>query len=416
MRIIKTAAAAVYFEGRLWVAACSLRGSLPAAGMLLTSVLYLLGPVDFIPARVPYFGHVDEVGITTGSILGARLLLPPEAFLNVIGDASDGSSPLVPSALQLMTWLIMRRRLVRVRDHSRGLFRRLHSRNAGAPYGGNAGGRVFALLGYRKWWQLRSGLSRPRSETDGLIVVGGAPRSGTTLLRTMLGRHPMIATCPESTVFLSRISAPEDIATRLGWDASEIRDWQRKSRSQVEFIERFHEAILTRTGKAVWLEKTPRNIGRFRFVRSHFPRAKLIHIIRDGRDVVCSLRRTPFARLDHAAPDSPKAAMRCAVQWRKLVEAGTRLRHYSNYYELRYEDLVRDPEQQMRSLLSFVGLPWDPAILRSDPREKPDEYEARATDAIFSSSPGRWQRDLSAIDKRVLAALIGPTLTRLGYS
>jgi protein-tyrosine sulfotransferase len=166
------------------------------------------------------------------------------------------------------------------------------------------------------WWSLRSPFARPQSDVRSVIVIGGAARSGTTLLRTILGRHPLIASGSETTVFLYRVSSPDWIADRFGWETALIERWQRDSRSQMEFIERFYHAILEQSGKAIWVEKTPRNVWRFPFIRRRFPLAKLVHIIRDGRDVVCSQRHHPYAKLDHALWHSTAAARRCAVQWR----------------------------------------------------------------------------------------------------
>jgi len=243
------------------------------------------------------------------------------------------------------------------------------------------------------------------------------------LLRTLLGRHPMIAATPETTVFLRRVSSPEDLATRLGWDAALITQWQRKSRSQVEFIERVHRAILERSGKAVWVEKTPKNAERFGFVRRHIPCAKLVHIVRDGRDVVCSLRQTPFAKLDHAPSESVAAAQRCAVQWRAVVQAAQRFRRDPRYYELRYEDLVRDPEATLRPLLEFLGLPWCDCVLVPSGQPAADTPgidvdtpgAIKAAGAIFDSSIDRWRQDLTYADTRALHLLIGPLLVELGY-
>jgi hypothetical protein len=370
----------------------------------------MLGPWDIIPAHVRYVGHLDEVSIVVAGLLTARVCLAPDLVMAAFGGATDATA-----SGFLIACLRTRRRAIRLVDHTRFCLRRVGARLARALRQRRAGTILFEALGYRIWWRLRSVGRRAVSESDALVVVGGSPRSGTTLLRTMLGRHSMIVSSPETTVFLPRVTSPDDLAERLGWDAREIATWQRESRSQTEFIIRFQTAMLERSGKAVWLEKTPRNVSRFRFVRRHFPRAKLIHIVRDGRDVVCSLRRTPFARLDHAAPDSVAAAIRCAVQWRGFVEAGLRMRGDPGYHELRYEDLVTYPERTLRALLAFLGLPWEETVLsgRSDIGATPDAVAAGG--AIFDSSFGRWRHDLSTEDRRALGVLIGATLVELGY-
>lgn len=270
-------------------------------------------------------------------------------------------------------------------------------------------------LGYRGRWIVQAPLARHRSAQDGLVVIGGAPRSGTTLLRTLLGRHPAIASLPETTVFLRRISPPAEIARRLGWPAAEIAHWQRSSRSQVAFIERLAAEVRARSGKPVWAEKTPLNVLRFGFARRAFPRAKLVHILRDGRDVACSLRHKPFAKLDGAAWDSPAAALRCGVQWRACVRAGLSHRGDPGYWELRYEDLVRRPEPVLRALLGFLELPWSDRLLVAA-ETGADADARRAAGPVAADAIGRWRGELSAAQCAALEPLIGPLLETLGYA
>jgi hypothetical protein len=275
--------------------------------------------------------------------------------------------------------------------------------------------RLFALLGYRLWWLARSPWGHAASDLP-LVAIGGAPRSGTTLLRTILGRHPMMTAGPETTVFLQRVSSPADLAERLGWEASVIEAMQWRSRSQAEFIERFAATALQRSGKSVWVEKTPHNVLRFGFIRRHFPRAKLVHLVRDGRDVICSLRREPFSKIGNVPWDSQQAALSCARQWRAAILAGSRFRRDPACHELRYEDLVQNPEPTLRALLTFLDLPWDEALLRpAAVAPSTDPHEFKAASAIETASIGRWRNDLDAAALRALEPLIGPLLRDLGY-
>jgi protein-tyrosine sulfotransferase len=232
------------------------------------------------------------------------------------------------------------------------------------------------LLGYRRRWQLWSLLSIAVPRVDSApIVIGGCHRSGTTLLRVLLGRHPQIAAGPESTVFLERISSPRDIAALFGFEPQMIADWQKQSRSQIAFIEKFQSAVLAATGKAVWADKTPGNVTRFAFVRRHFPNARLVHIVRDGRDVVCSFRRQRWPK--PCGEQSSLAEMRrCGEYWASYVAAGRRFAADPRYFELRYEDLVRDPEAVLRELLRFLNLPWSDELLVCESPGRPSVCQA----------------------------------------
>jgi protein-tyrosine sulfotransferase len=414
------------FEVSLMAAACRSPACAPSLVPVLASVGYLILPNDLIPDRIPVFGYLDDAVVLACGLIVARLLLPPELVvavaervvpspLEVNGPHANRGHLALLQARQLVWWLIARRRLVRLKDHIPAFVRRTRLRLAKASRQRTLRDFAFYALGFRLWWRIQSPFARRISEAGSLVVIGGSPRSGTTLLRRLLGRHSMIVSGPETTVFLRRISRVKDIGERLGWDPAEIEGWQRESRSQMEFIELFQRAMLERSGKLIWAEKTPRNAGRFRFVRRHFPKAKLVHIIRDGRDVVCSLRQTPFARIDHAPPAGVKAAVRCAVQWQTLVEAGLRLRGDPGYYEIRYENLVREPERELRALVAFLGLPWEDQILEAALIDSEEVDENAAHSEIFGSSVGRWQRDLSPEDCQALQLLIGPTLIKLEY-
>ncbi len=400
-------------------------GCAPAKAALLVGFGYLATPWDLIPDRIPVIGHLDEVGFVVAGLTAARLLVPPNLEREIARrtgyrghhqSVTRGMCPILAwrSAL-LVAWFIYRRRLRRLTLRISNAGRRSRARIGAALAARSMADGLFALLGYRMWWRLRAPFARRRSDGRSLIVIGGAARSGTTLLRNILGRHPMIATGAETTVFLRRISAPADIGQRLGWNAAEIASWQRNSRSQAEFIERVQRAVRERSGKACWAEKTPANVQRFGYVRRCFPRARLVHIVRDGRDAVCSLRRTPFAKLDHAPYDSVAAARRCAVQWRASVQAGLRFRHDPAYYEVHYEALVSDPERTLRGLLQFLHLPWDDSLLQPVPGGTIAD-EIAASGEVFGSSIARWRGDLTRADQRALRPLIGPLLIELGYA
>lgn len=396
-----------------WVAfACfSPRCLLPKVAVLL-GISYMFGPWDLIPNRLPIVGHVDEIGFVLGGLVVARFLAVRE-FGGRLPVRTGGPSG-IRSDLWA-AWLDLRRRISRAPRRVPAEFTRMRQHLRSAREQRSFASVCFSLCGYRLWWLLHTPFARARSDMDKIVVIGGSPRSGTTLLRSVLGRHPLICSGPETTVFLHRVSSPADIGERMGWPAEEIEMWQCRSRSQMEFIERFAKAAMAREDKPIWAEKTPHNVGRFGFVRRRFPRAKLVHIVRDGRDVICSLRRESFSKLDDAAPESAAAARRCAMQWRWAVTAGLRHRGDPLYHELRYEDLVRDPEPTLRRLMVFLDVPWNDRLLQADASRSRDAHEAKAASRISSTSIQRWEQELSADDIAATSLLLNPLLRSLGY-
>jgi len=225
----------------------------------------------------------------------------------------------------------------------------------------------------------------------------------------MLNRHPDVSCGPESTVFLERITGPVELGARVGFPSSEIEAWQRRSRSQAEFIDLFQAACLARAGKRIWADKTPENICRLSFVWRHFPAARFVHVIRDGRDVACSLRRQSWMKLGER--DALATLVRCGEYWLDRVTIRRSVKGDPRYIELRYEELVREPEKALRPVLKFLGLDWSERIVSSDAEAGIDPTAGPA----FTSSIGRWRKELSAVEIDVLQPVIGEMLTELGY-
>jgi hypothetical protein len=266
--------------------------------------------------------------------------------------------------------------------------------------------------------------------TESPIVIGGCGRSGTTLMRVILDSHSQIACGPESNVFPSpnRLNpgsvGARKLARKFDLEPSEMDDILRASSSRAEFADRFFDAYRRHAGKPLWADKTPRNVQVLPYILEHFPKARFVHVIRDGRDVVCSLRTHPRHRvvdgrvveLDTWNPIEP-----CVERWLKDVGDGLAFRGDPRYYELRYEDLVLDTEYALRGLFDFLELPWEPAVMSfhevasasRDPMKFAQNPEA--TKPLRASSIGRWERDLSEEDLAYVLREAGPLLRDLGY-
>jgi hypothetical protein len=280
---------------------------------------------------------------------------------------------------------------------------------------------VYDLLGYRRRWAVTSLIGPAHVSTSAPIIVGGCPRSGTTLTQALLGCHREIAAGPESTVFLRRVSRPDELDERFGLPAGTVERLQRISGSQAEFIDLFQRLWLKRKGKTVWAEKTPWNVLRLPFIWRHFPKARFVHVIRDGRAVAASLRRMPWAKIDHPDRTGPEALGECAAYWRRHVLEGLRHQDDPRYFEVRYEDLVAQPEAVLRGLFDFLGVEWDAGVLDGDrlyaalahvghiDSNRPDR-------TIHDGSLTRWRDGLTQAEHTALTRAGGAALETLGYS
>jgi hypothetical protein len=231
-----------------------------------------------------------------------------------------------------------------------------------------AGARQLVTYPQRRLRRRR--LSRPGAPAPFIV---GMTRSGTTLLRLMLDSHPALAIPPEThfvpkvlKLFRKEAPGPGKVAARIAstrrfGDLGFTRDEIRAALAAVAPLDdgltlrAFYDLYARREGKRRWGEKTPGYGERMKRIEAALPEARFIHMIRDGRDVALSYRRKE---------ENPVAIRRIAVRWRRRVNAtrrqGAKVAHY---IEVRYEDLVADPEGELRRVCEFIELDFRPEML-----------------------------------------------------
>jgi hypothetical protein len=266
--------------------------------------------------------------------------------------------------------------------------------------------------------------------TDAPIFVVGVARSGTTLLSAMLSAHSRLDCGPESRFFaryrhldarqrrrvLDKATWPRPavdfigslrnqghpIHELFGLQLSEIGIYlasrEPSLRAMLESLTLLHAR---NAGAARWIEKTPRHLLMTETLRHLWPEAYIVRIVRDPRDVALSLARMPFAkdsvvanlvRVDHDDRAS-----------REHIENDPRA------MTLRYEDLVSQPERELRRICAFIGEDYEPSML--DVREAASAVAAdhewwkeSVSGPLQTTSVGRWHEEMSA-DARRFAAL-----------
>src|ERR1700726_2159994 len=214
------------------------------------------------------------------------------------------------------------------------------------------------------------------------IFVLGCPRSGTTLLQLMLHAHPRIAIPPQTRFY--------DLGLDSGQITEEIVGGPPTLGSALGTIFR---AYARRFGKPRWGDKRP---GYYQYIpelRRLFPDAQFVHLIRDGRDCVASLKSMPWFTQDSYG---------AVCTWIEAIDyargAGRRLPPGA-YFELRYERLIADPAEQLTALCAFLGEQYAPAMTepyRVAEIAVPERKSWHAdTHARLTASPsGSWQERL----------------------
>ena len=257
------------------------------------------------------------------------------------------------------------------------------------------------------------------------VIVGGCGRSGTTLLRVILDTHSHLCCGMESNLVLPRSIKPKVMEFKYEIPATDVARMLDTCDSQAEFIDQFFAAYCAKCNKQRWAEKTPNNVLHMDYIFKHFPEARFTHMIRDGRDTVCSLRTHPSRKVIDGKVielNTRNPIEDCIARWVTTVNAGLRYRGDPRYYELRYEDLIRDDETTLKGLFAFVGEPWEPSIL--DYHRNRDGSRDATKNAlhpgihkpITKTSEGRWRKDLSKEEMDVFKKSAGELLIKLGYA
>lgn len=187
------------------------------------------------------------------------------------------------------------------------------------------------------------------------VFVVGCYNSGTELLMHLLGSHPAIASLPVEGQFLTdQFLADYEIGLPRMWALREeaFRLTENDMGPDVVRLKKEWAMRLDRS-RPIFLEKSPPNGARTRWLQRHFENAHFICIVRDGYAVAEGIRRK--AEPHHLREGWPIAL--CARQWARsnevLLEDSVHLKHVT---WVRYEDLAADPEHEVGRLLNFLGL------------------------------------------------------------
>ncbi len=253
------------------------------------------------------------------------------------------------------------------------------------------------------------------------IFIGGAGRSGTTLLRVILDSHPAISCGPELKV----LPLVADLWARFHGELFPTLSAHHLTQPRIaEIFATMVRSLLAEgrraSGKPRIAEKSPDNVFYFAHLACLFPESPLVHVVRDGRDVVSSLLRQDWFHPETKERDPRTTDVRTAAQyWVTAIRAGRLAAESSRHYvEVRYEDLVTSPEPTLRQLLFTIGEPFDASVLTHDrhAHELANESSRDQVRAPIHTRPiGAWRTRLTAEQQHVVLEVAGPTLETLGY-
>ena len=266
-------------------------------------------------------------------------------------------------------------------------------------------------------------------------MIVGIPRSGTSLLTAILNNHPDVYIAPESHFFfylwgsrriLGQTITPttfnklEPYFSSLknigsGWmkthfSTETLREnfFKQDNLTYEKLFDLFLEMLAETAGKQIYGEKTPLHLYFLPKIYSAYKDASIIHVVRDGRAVVCSLLSTGWEgnHIDFS------------LFWKNGINLGERYRNYSGtrYLQVKYEDLLTQPDSVLRTICDYLQINFSKKLL-----------EVNYTNTSFGDSKkdyrggfdqqalSRWQTTLPKESLAQIEQLIAGELRTLNY-
>jgi hypothetical protein len=282
-------------------------------------------------------------------------------------------------------------------------------------------------------------LSKSEPQVVRPVIIGGCPRSGTTLLRTMLHCHPEVA-IPRETRFVleswqqrTKFGDLEDAANRrrlASWIFKRKESQaNRLGLDEKEAVERLVAAPPTlgsllatcfamyaeRNDKPRWGDKRPMYAARMSAIWDLFPNAQFIHVVRDPRACVASVRKLGWYNGKIApALELWERSIHTVNAWRPKLAADQLL-------EVKYEDLVTAPEATLTRVAAFAGLAADDDALKHMLRyhefeeTRSERYHANLSRPLDPTRLSGWTETLTDAEIAFAEQAAGPLMRQWGY-
>lgn len=268
----------------------------------------------------------------------------------------------------------------------------------------------------------------------------GVGRSGTTLVRSIFDAHSQLAVANEPSFMTWILRHPSRYANDGGFDterflydllrnpkvSSRVYQWglDDRIRSSIrearpvdlsDAIRLVYTVYAEAHGKKRHGDKTPGHSRYMAELAELLPEARFVHIVRDGRDVALALKDVKFGSAN---------GTQAAYHWARRVRRAEKIGHElgpGRYLRVRYEDLTTMTEAEVKKICHFLGLEFEPGMLRYF--ERPD--------AVFAGLAGQahhrrlrlpvtkglrdWRQQMPRRDIQRFEAIAGDVLRDLGY-
>lgn len=266
----------------------------------------------------------------------------------------------------------------------------------------------------------------PMQASDFFFIVG-CPRSGTTLLSVLLDRHSGLCVPPE-TAFYDEIAPrlpapPAELAGLLGaWyrlgelgltPTEVLAELAGQTASPAGVLAALLRLYARKNGKRRCGEKTPQHLRHIPAILDGFPAARIVCLLRDGRDVALSLQAMPWWR---------HSLVEAAAMWRDSVRLMEDCldRYPGRMHVVRYEELVSRPQAALPELMAYLGERYEPGqtdagIASATVLQRSRAWKGQALAAPDPGAIGRRRAMATAAEIDLLELDLREELRRCGY-
>jgi tetratricopeptide (TPR) repeat protein len=268
----------------------------------------------------------------------------------------------------------------------------------------------------QRWFDCAPALTPARR----LALLGGHPRSGTTLLEQVLDSHPDIVSVEETTIFHDDAYVP---LQHLLPDKTPILSFLEPAptgvlqRSRANYFRSVEGFLGKPVGERLLIDKNPSLTFMISAFIRIFPETKFLIALRDPRDVVlsCFMQCIKPGQVSSAylsMEDTVQEYTAMMSLWQTLAPLIK-----NHYLEVRYEDLVNDLESVARRTLDFLGVSWDARVLGFDEHARKKMVRsptyADVTKPVYKGAVGRWRHYQKHLEPHL--EKLAPFVKAFGY-
>lgn len=279
---------------------------------------------------------------------------------------------------------------------------------------------IFSLSGKKaNGWSIGNKLrnllygKREYISQEKILFIGGSPRGGTNLLQSLIRTFDGVGGIwPEVCLFQD--IKEEEFLREFGLNENEIIKVKKDFGTDIiklseiiikEYKRKNNISLITLNApkQGVFIDEL------FRY----FPNSKFIFMIRDGRDVAISMKGYHGFSIEQGAKI-----------WAVSMNSRRKVRNNKNYLEIKYENLIKSPLNEMSKISEFLSIKLPPKnkILNFFTKAKPEElkklsslHEKQLSKPIYNTSIGRWKKEMSNKEKKIFKNFAGEILIREDY-